>query len=303
MQQTFNWRTCREMRCATSGGCAVVLNGKVYIGGVGARTEDEEYLVQVYHQSQDEWGFLDRCPVRFFSLTILNSQLVLAGGYDNNGASRVVLAWNTDLRRWTPRYPNMPTARMLPAAIGYRQYLVVAGGTTRELIMDVVEVLNTTSEQWFRATPLPFSTRQPTVSVIGETLFLLGGVSGSKSPSKKVVSISLQDLVSLPTHSRDARTWNVLPDTPLVWSAAASTGNTLIAVGGRDRNGFPQSAVVYYSSVSQSWVDVGDIIPKALSSCACAVLPRGKLFIAGGVGAEKKLSSSAFLQPWTLQLE
>ncbi len=286
------------MLFATSGGSAVVLNGKVYIGGVGADSEDEEYFVQVYSPEKGEWSYLEKCPVRFFSLTTLNEQLVIAGGLTQKEGytpSPIVLVWNSSLERWTPRYPEMPTARMLPAAIGYQQYLAVAGGYTMDTVLDIVEVLNTVSEQWFAANPLPFCTRQPTVTVIGETLYLLGGKS-SNSPSKSVFSISLPDLVSLRTCLPGRSTlWKALPDAPLVWPTAASIGNSLVVVGGRGENDSPQSAIFYYNSSSRMWSTVGDVLPKALSSCTCATLPSGELFVAGGCGSEGVLSNAVFV--------
>ncbi len=41
-------------------------------------------------------------------------------------------------------------------------------------------------------------------------------------------------------------------------------------------------------------MDIGDIMPRALSSRTCAVLPSGELMVAGGVGSEGELSNSVF---------
>ena len=135
---------------------AVVLNGKVYMGGGFSVNDEDNYIIQVYDPGSDRWSRLQECPVKWFGLAIVNQQLVLVGGYNRSGAQSTVLVWDND-SHWTTPYPNMPTARMLPAAIGYHQFLVVAGGRIGHIgligggridqsILSTVEILNSSTK-------------------------------------------------------------------------------------------------------------------------------------------------------------
>ncbi len=87
-----------------NGGCAVVLNGKVYIGGGGAGRDQDRSSIQVYTPESDGWSRLPECLVKLFSIAIVNQQLVLIGGYSRDQST--ILAWDSISQRWTTPYPT-----------------------------------------------------------------------------------------------------------------------------------------------------------------------------------------------------
>ncbi len=267
------------MLFGTSGACAVVLNGKVYIGGGGAGTGEDHFTIQVYTPESDGWSRLPECPVKWFAIAIVLQQLVLVGGYSrDNRDQSTILVWDSTSQCWATPYPNMPTARTSPAAVGYQQFLVVAGGYDGSYLT-TVEVLNSSTKRWSTASSLPVACNWLTPAVVGDTLYLLGG---NTWPNNQMFSISLPALVSHDTSTSQAPLpiWEVT-DTDLMFSTAVSLHDSLLAVGGEDDQNRPSSTISLYSSQTRQWTKFGDV-PAALSHCSCTVLPSGELIVLGG---------------------
>ncbi len=262
--------------------CAVVLDGKVYVGGGYTDIGDDEFIIQVYAPENDEWSLLPICPVRWFALAILNQQLIVVGGYAHKCVQSVVMVWDHTSKSWTRPFPNLPTARRSPSAVGYQQFLVVAGGHCGSYLT-AVEVLNSSTKQWYTTTPLP-ACSDPTPVVVGDTLHLLGGWSGTTSPNNRMLSIYLPALISFATSTPQPPppVWEAT-ETNFTFSAAVSRNNYLLAVGGKDERNRRSSSIHLYSSLNKQWTKVGDL-PVVLSECSSAVLSSGQLVVLGGVG-------------------
>ncbi len=171
---------------------AVVLNGKVYVGGGWAARGEDDFTIQVYSPQSDEWRRLPQCPVKWFAMAIVNQQLVEMGGCSrNNQLQSTVLIWDSTSQDWTTPYPNMPTARCAAAAVSYQQFLVVAGGyDLSERDLNTVDILNSSTKQWITATPLPTAYYRLSPALVGDTLYLLGGLSGAGASRKQMLSTS-----------------------------------------------------------------------------------------------------------------
>ncbi len=280
------------MLIATSGACAVVLNGKAYVGGGYADSEEDKFIIQVYTPGSDGWSRLPKCPVQWFAIAVLNQQLVLVGGFSRDySLQSTVLVLDSTSQRWITPYPDLPTARWLPAAIVYQQFLVVAGGRAGGTSLKTVEILNSSTKQWSTASPLPVGQESLTPALVGDTLYLLGGELGYSS-NKQMFSISLPALISHATSASQAPppTWEVT-DTDLTSSTAVSLHNSLLAVGGMDDQDRRSSAIRLYNPQTRQWAKVGDV-PAALSKCSCTVLSSGELLVLGGTNGDRRFSEA-----------
>ena len=109
----------------------VVFKGKVYIGGGGASSDRERQTVMVYDPQQDSFDTLPPYTYTWFSMAIVNNQLVLVGGYDvQTGKNTNKLAvWNEESRKWTHPLPPMTTACSSPSVTSHNnRWLVVMAG-------------------------------------------------------------------------------------------------------------------------------------------------------------------------------
>ncbi len=294
--RAFHWRRGRDLQFGTANACAVALSGKVYVSGGYADRDEDDFIIQVYAPERDGWSRLPKCPVIQFAMAVVNQQLVVVGGFNRDDRPHsAILVWDSPSQQWTSPYPNMPTARGSAAAVGYQHFLVVAGGEGGVSTLTTVEILNTSTKRWYAAAPLPVGCSGLTPALVGDTLYLLGGVSGRSSFNKQLFSNSLPALVSHATSTpciAPPRTWEVT-DTELTGSTAVSFHNSLLAVGGEGDIYRISSAVRLYNPQTKGWTKVGDV-PAALSLCTCAVLSSEELVVLGGQGKDDMHSNKVY---------
>ena len=149
-----------------------------------------------------------------------------------------------------------------------------------------VEILDTSLGQWYYGAPLPQPCAQVLPATIGSMCYLLGGFTKVATPSNKVFSICMDDLIfqatSQPPDSANARPtpspWQTLPDTPLAYSTVLALNGALLAVGG---NVLGRKAIYHYQPSSRSWVKAGEL-PTERMACISTVLPSGEMLVTGG---------------------
>ena len=101
-------------------GQSVVVQGRVYVGGgwVGFGSDDHN-IVMEYDISSGKWAKLTPYRACYFAMTVINNQLVLVGGEEHGGCSKVLGVWRAESKEWTHPYPDMPTARPSCSAVVY----------------------------------------------------------------------------------------------------------------------------------------------------------------------------------------
>ena len=274
----FSWRKCKDIPQGMKlYDLPVVLNGMVYVGGEsrGAMT------VCVHTPGQDEWDALPPPTVYGFTIATLKDQLVLVGGSDKSTheVSNKIVIWDSQSQKWVYHYPPMTTARAIPAAVGYREYLIVAGGSNSKGISDV-NILDTTSRKWVTAESLPSTDIYRSV-LIEDTLYLVG------DDNRVVLRAHVPTLISqatsaIPTSSQSV--WESLPNTSFYRSSPVAIDNILVTVGGNssgkvfDSN--PTTSIQLYNTTNMKWTRVGDL-PEGINDCCCTVLS-GELLVLGG---------------------
>ena len=271
----------------------VVFKEKMYIGGGDALSVREEQTVMVYDPKHDSYNTLPPYTYKYFSMAVVNNQLVLVGGRDvqTRKVTNKLGVWNEWLRRWTHPLPPMTTACTSPSVATHNnRWLMVMGGRSGKDYLSRVNVLDTTEPgQWYHAASLPQPCDDVSLATIGNMCYLLGGNTqgGVHVPSKKVFSVCLDDLISQAVSQSASASapptpspWQSLPDTPLACSIALAFNGALLAVGGYGWN----TAIYHYQPSSRSWIQAGELPTKQsyCMYCICTVLPSGDLCVAGG---------------------
>ena len=279
------------------------------MGGGYGETVD---VVMVYDPHSDQWSQLPPYQFELFGMAAVNDQLVLVGGEDHSSKKTNRLGvWDEMSHQWTEPYPLMRTCRTNPSVVTYEKWLVVAGGYDGRAL-DRVEILDTTTRQWYSAASLPQKYFGMKSALVGDRLYLVGGwyVRGgwdsSIKPTKEVFTVSLSALIwqaTTPSQLQAASPsatqmlWQtLLPPTPLVHSAALALRGSLLAIGGRDDKREISSAILLYHP-SGKWVKVGDL-PSARKRCVCTLLPSGEFLVLGG---EERVGYSARVDMVTVQ--
>jgi hypothetical protein len=220
----------------------------------------------------------------YFAMTALDNKLLIVGGRHptNTRTTRVIGEWNGSAQQWTYRLETgLPTTgRDAATAITHdNKYLIVAGGRDDAYqSLSRVDILDMHSSQRlsYSGAPLPQPAHKMTAAVLGNTLVLLGGAGADNEFLNKVFSVKLDDLIAgavSPGGELLASPWQTLPDTPVVSATVLAFNGALLAVGAAHVHVFKPS--------TRKWVEAGQLQIDRWR-CACAVLPSGEIFIAGG---------------------
>ena len=271
-------------------GEAVAMNGSVaYFKPFGAV---DEYTVLSYDSASNNWSELPRCPNRDFSLAVVNNLLTAIGGKTPKGDCTSSLLSLT-YKKWTKQFPPMPNKRWLTVVVCSGRSLVVAGGTG-EGDLSTVEVMDTETLQWSTASSLPHPLYQATATLCGDKVYMLGGWDGNKL-SNSVFTCPLATLLqscqsksgSLGARMKtlslasEPKVWHQLADTPVTLSTCASLHGRLLALGGKDSDGKPTTAIHAYNTTTNSWEIVSHIATPRYR-CLVAVLAHNELMVVGG---------------------
>ncbi len=259
---------------------SVVIGDTVYVGGGDAHCDCDMCTVMKFEQ--DQWTKLPEYITKFFAMTSLTNRLVLVGGRDprNNKQTNQLALFESG--KWSHPCPTMNIARQSSTAVSFHNYIVVvAGGHDDKGPTSSVEVLDVVSRRWYIAQSLPSPRSDLRSTLLGNTLYLMGGCDHSVTTTKTMHQVDINELIAKACNHLDASTlWQTLQEVPLVSSAPLSIRRSLLAVGGADR--FNESSSIHlYQPDTRRWVKVGDL-PTARYNCTCSVLPSGEVIVAGG---------------------
>ena len=260
---------------------SVVIGDAVYVGG-GDDAGDDRNSCTVMKLEQDQWTKLPKYTAKWFAMASLANRLVLVGGRDprNNKRTNQLSVFGSG--EWTHPYPPMNIARHSSTAVSFNNHIIVAGGYDDKSLTSSVEVLDVASRRWYIAQSLPNPLLSLKSILIGNTLYLIGGLDHTGMPTKTVHHVDLNELIAKTLSNLDTPTlWQTLQEVPLEWSAPLSIGRSLLAVGGLDDRAKPSSSIHLYQPDTRRWVKVGDL-PTARYCCTCSVLPSGEVIVAGG---------------------
>ena len=274
---------------------SVVIGDFVYVGGGGAGNDRDNCTVMKLDLQRDEWTKLPQYSAKYFAMTSRANELVLVGGNDTETRKRTNQIALFASEKWTNPYPPMNTARSSSTAVCVNNHIIVAGGYDDQgKHTSSMEVLDITSRRWFIAESLPNTQTELKSTLIGNTLYLMGGRDHTR-PTKVVQKVDLNELIIKAVSKQATPTlWQVISDTKLKHSAPLNVGGFLLAVSGRDDHDHLSSSIHLYQPDTRRWVKVGDL-PTARYKCTCSVLPSGEVIVAGGHNGRSRISTVDFL--------
>ena len=286
---------------------SVVVQGRVYVGGGGSSTTSNNYMVMEYESDSGRWVTLPPYTASGFGMTVIYNQLVLVGGARDWSHSKSLVSraqslgcaretirslgvWRAQDKKWTHPYPDMSTARSYPSAITYSEWLVVAGGYDDGNFLSSVEVMNTTSNQWFTAAQTPTHVSDMRTALVGDMWYLMGGCY-----SDMVYSVSLPALISQ-VNSKNTREeiWKEISGLGHIQSSPLSISGSLLALGGH-KYWEVVTAIHHYQPETGEWVKVGDL-PSPRFNCTCTQITEGEILVAGGYDGKSLLRSTELVR-------
>ena len=287
---------------------AVVDNSTVYY------KNDGDSNIYAYHILSSNWSTIPDCPLRDgYAIAFIEGLLTTVGGYGDDlmDTNKLFsLTGDGNYKKWTEKFPPMPTKRYYAAALCPGTALIVAGGCKNDFQkLKTVEVLNTKSRQWHTAPDLPKLLPQSSLTPCGDLVYLLGGVKKIDNGTHSVYSClldslllsagskSLAGLVSTLTRSKKASIWNRVADLPVhvTLFTSVTLHGQLLAIGGKDSYYYqPTTAVHMYQPTANSW-EVINHMTTPRYRCSAAVLPDNQLMVVGGrISDSRKCDSVEF---------
>ena len=275
------WSECKNLPNGVWDAQAVMLDGKVFVGGGKASTTDANLGAElhIYLPKLNLWRGM-YTPVYYFALTTYHSQLVLIGGYEfvNQGddilTNKLWILYK--YTQWQETLPSMQTMRYGASAVSHGDHLIVAGGGNLYETLDTVEVYD--GQHWSYVQSLPNTCGDMKAVVLKGCWYLMGGYE----QDEEVYCASLDLLIASSDMSRSS-IWKQLPNAPFWYSSPAVLGNRLVSIGGEHPPlQLYSNAIHVYSRNTESWVHVGEM-PVGMANTCSTVLPTGELMVIGGL--------------------
>ena len=292
----LRWREGKRALCRMHRYCDAVIEGNtVYIRNEGLVN------IYTYDVTSDSWSQLPNDVHRYSSIAVINGWLTTVGGYSSPSYSNELLSLTGEGsgRRWTKKFPPMPTRRCSATALCTGTTLIVAGGEGGEgegdRVLSTVEVMNTENHQWSTTSKsdLPEPMCYASATVCGDQLYMLGGVNKIHLDIKSVYTCSVSALLQscvlssleapvLEKTSLDKfSVWSQIADLPVMCSTCESLHSRLLAIGGMVDSGGATTAVYMYNSSTNSW-EIINHMTTGRGDCFTAVLPDNRLMVVGG---------------------
>ena len=273
---SLHWRRGNDVPQWLSWASSVIINGMVYCGG----NFSGDLLLQ-YNPVSGEWSELPNPPVSRFAMTSFNNQLVLAGGYRDD---TTITVWDSGHSKWVHPYPPMPTGGAWSAAVGYQNYLIVTCGYDYKDVVEVVqvvEVLDSSSGRWYNAQSVPVGGCLMSSVVVGDCWYL-SSFGEWKDKMEHIFWVHLPTLISsaISAHTSTASIWHELLTPPVKLPTLLALQGHLLLVGGMGAN--CDQEIHRYDPETRQWRECGQLPVAKMYAPCCAVLPSGDLMVAGG---------------------
>ena len=260
---------------------SVVVKGQIYVGGGYADLDSgNDHTVMKYDSFTQEWSTLPPYRACDFAMTAVNNQLVLVGGLEDSDESEVLGVWGADHGEWTHPYPDMPTPRSCCSVVVHSEWLVVAGGEAGGRVLSCVEILNIHSEQWYAGPPTPVPWYNMKTALVGNMCYFMGGYIDGWTLN--VYCSHIHALINFNVSSEaDVEIWKEITALPVDGSSPLSFNDSLLAVGGADKDCKAVTDIRLYQPNTEEWIKVGNL-PSPRHHCTCVMVTDRDLLVAGG---------------------
>ena len=249
--------------------------------------------VYAYTISTSSWSQLPDSPTDNCPSVIINNLLTLVGGGHGGTTTNQLFSLTREgsVRRWTEKFPPMPTKRWGSTALCTGTALIVAGGWTAQTSwLKTVEVMNTTTKQWSTAADLPQPLWQAPAAVCGDHVYIL--VKSIKVMYTCSVLTLIQSCKSFlaSIRNRDARVWKEAAAPPATETTCVSIHGQLLAICGLDSDKKSTTAIHMYNPTTDSWKVISQMgTPRY--QCIAAVLPNNQLMVVGGYTGKRDVNT------------
>ena len=286
---------------------AVYLNGKIFVGERGWYYHQFLCVFNVVSRTWSKLPFHNSCGMYGFTLTASNSKVYTLGGtWIKDGevevCSNKVFSLDDDLK-WCTTLPPLNIGRKDATSTFFDNFILVAGGYSRNGQLSSVEVLDSSqsASTWWEICDLPEWSVDMQCTVTHAELFIGCGVDTECTVYTSKLN-AIKESLNIDEDSESSVSpesfWQSLPKTPLRGSGLFSVNNCLLTVGGLDDGNKPNPSVHLYDCYAKTWSKVSDIRKSSLSPAVVVITFKNKqelVVLGGGWGAGTSVESCELL--------
>ena len=236
-----------------------------------------------YQWSTEKWEELPSAPYHDSGLVIIDGELTTVGGENESHHTSKLFTLRKYI--WIEQYPSMNIARSKAAVVRSSdgKYVFVIGGEGGfgNQKTTAVELFHVKSSKWYELCDLPGPVLQPSATICGNQLYVIGGYDDGYSFSLKFLpheTSSDESIVSQLTLRN--MTWKPLPLLEEIHATVATVCEQVVAIGGMDYELEVPVNVIYQLRNGQ-WVKIGSL-SSYRGSCFVVTPSPDKAMIVGG---------------------
>ena len=225
-----------------------------------APQDKTHYDVFSYNVNNNKWSKLPPPSHYMGKLQIINDQLTMIGGVDNdvNEFTNKVSTFINNSKNWTRCYPSLIKPRSKPGVVTHGDHVIVLGGQSDDgVYSDDIEVLNWTQPlHWIKSNiRLPEPMWGPSLTVSHNQLYIVGySTSCGAYPTAYQLPInSIISSIGQPPTNGQSHNWNTLPNAPNYETTLVPQSYPPVIVGGHDTQYVPTSDVAVLDTTKKSW--------------------------------------------------
>ena len=262
----LTWEKCADLPSPMYNTSAVLHKENIYVMAGDAPQRETYNYVFSYNINNNKWSRLPPPGHYMGKLQIINDQLTVIGGRDNdtNKYTNKVSTFNHNANKWTRYYPDLIKPRNRPGVVTHEDHVIVLGGViASKVYSDDIEVLNWTQPlHWMKSyIKLPEPMWNPSLTISHSQLYIVGyGTTGGRHriAYKLPINSIISSIGQLPT-SGQSHNWNTLFDAPHYSTELLPQSYPPVIIGGFDIQYVPTSDVAIFDLTKNTWNKVASL--------------------------------------------
>ena len=262
----LTWEKCADLPSPLYNASAVLHKENIYVMAGGAPQRETYFYVFSYNINNNEWSRLPPPSHYCGKLEVINDQLTVIGGRDNDTKkiTNKVSTFNNNTNKWTRYYPDLMKPRSKPGVVTHEDHVIVlGGGIDVGVCSDDIEVLNWTQPlHWVKSNiKLPEPMWHPSLTISHNQLYIVGySTTGGRSSIAYQLPInSIISSIGQPPTSGQSDNWNTLPNAPHYCTALLPQSYPPVIIGGCDIQYVPTSDVTIHNLTKNTWNKVASL--------------------------------------------
>ena len=262
----LTWEKCADLPSPMYDVSTVLHKENIYVMAGNAPQDETLYYVFSYNINNNKWSRLPPPGHYMGRLQIINDQLTVIGGLDNDTdkVTNKVSTFDNNINSWTRCFPDLTKPRIIPGVVTHEDHVIVLGGEIDDgVYSDDIEVLNWTQPlHWMKSNiKLPEPMWSPSLTISHDQLYIVGYSTSGRTYSRayQLPIDSIISSIGQPPTNGQSNNWNTLPNAPHYNTALLPQSYPPVIIGGYDIQYVSTSDVAILDITKNTWNRVASL--------------------------------------------